>query len=128
MFPQADRDIAWPLAACVVLFGGLVLGGLAYQSVMGGVGERLVTVMLIDAIVVLGLQIYVGNTGVLSFGHIGFGAIAGYTFAVFAIAPAEKLARIPDAPFGLAEVDVSTPVAVVIAIVVVALIAIGGAT
>lgn len=123
MFPRADRDIAWPLAACVVLFGGLVLGGLAYQSVMGGVGERLVTVMLIDAIVVLGLQIYVGNTGVLSFGHIGFGAIAGYTFAVFAIAPAEKLARIPDAPFGLAEVDVSTPVAVVIAIVVTCVVA-----
>ena len=33
----------------------------------------------------LGIQIYVGNTGVLSFGHIGFGAIAGYTFAVLAI-------------------------------------------
>ena len=35
MFPRADRDIAWPLAACVVLFGGLVLGGLAYTLGIG---------------------------------------------------------------------------------------------
>ena len=46
--------------------------------------------MLIDAIVVVGIQIYIGNTGVLSFGHIGFGAIAAYVFAVFAISPESK--------------------------------------
>ncbi len=124
MFPKADRDIAFPLVGSLVLFGALVAGGLTYQALFsGGAAERLVTVMLIDAIIVLGIQIYVGNTGVLSFGHIGFGAIAGYTFAVLAISPEEKAKRIPDAPFGLTDVDMSSTLAVVIAILVTCLVA-----
>jgi len=123
MFPRPARDIGFSLIGTTVLFVVFVSGGLIYQSLLGGAAERLVTVMLIDAIVVLGIQIYVGNTGVLSFGHIGFGAIAGYVFAVFAIAPSEKLRRIPDAPFGLADVDVPTGVALLIAVVVTVVVA-----
>jgi len=119
MFPTFDRDVAFPLLGALLLFGALVSGGLIYQALFsGGAAERLVTVMLIDAIIVLGIQVYVGNTGVLSFGHIGFGAIAGYTFAVLAISPAEKAKRIPDAPFGLADVDMSVTLAIVIAVIV----------
>lgn len=118
LFPRFDRDVAFPAVGSLTLFTVFVVSGLAYQSVSGGAGERLITTMLIDAIIVVGIQIYVGNTGVLSFGHVGFGAIAGYAFAVFAISPEEKLERIPDAPFGLAEVEVSSTVAVLIAVLV----------
>jgi branched-chain amino acid transport system permease protein len=118
LFPRFDRDVAFPAVGSLTLFAVFVTSGLAYQSVSGGAGERLITTMLIDAIIVVGIQIYVGNTGVLSFGHVGFGAIAGYAFAVFAISPEEKLDRIPDAPFGLAEVDMSSSMAVLIAVVV----------
>jgi len=119
MFPKFERDVGFPLIGCVLLFLALVGGGLLYQALFsGGAAERLVTVMLIDAIIVLGIQVYVGNTGVLSFGHIGFGAIAGYTFAVLAISPEEKAKRIPDAPFGLADVDMGVPLAIVVAVVV----------
>ncbi len=118
MFTSLERDVAWPLIGSLILFGALVAGGLAYQSVLGGAAERLVTVMLIDAVIVLGIQIYVGNSGVLSFGHIGFGAIAGYAFAVLAIAPAEKAKRIPDAPFGLADVELSSSLSMLAAVVV----------
>ena len=119
MFPKFDRDIAFPLLGSLILFGLLAGAGVLYQALFtGGAAERLITVMLIDAIIVLGIQVYVGNTGVLSFGHIGFGAIAGYTFAVLAISPEEKAKRIPDAPFGLADVDVSSTVAIIIAVMV----------
>ncbi len=118
MFPQFGRDVAYPVASSVVLGASLVVAGLIYQSLLAGAAERLVTVMLIDAIIVLGIQVYVGNTGVLSFGHIGFGAIAGYAFAVTAIAPSEKLKRIPDAPFGLDEIQLSPALAVIAAVVV----------
>ncbi len=118
MFPDRRRDVALPLLGAALLWAVFVGGGLLYEMVAGGAAERLVTVMFIDAIVVLGIGIYVGNTGILSFGHIGFGSIAGYTFALFAIAPTEKLNRIPDAPFGLAEVSVGPWGAVVIAVVV----------
>ena len=119
MFPKLERDVGFPLVGCALLFLALVGGGLLYQALFsGGAAERLVTVMLIDAIIVLGIQVYVGNTGVLSFGHIGFGAIAGYTFAVLAITPEEKAKRIPDAPFGLADVDMGVPLAILIAVIV----------
>ena len=125
MFPRPGRDVGFPIAGCALLFAVFLAGGLIYESFQGRAAERLVTVMLIDAIIVLGIQIYVGNTGVLSFGHIGFGAIAGYAFAVFAISPAEKLKRIPDAPFGLNDVLLNPALAVAVAIgvtVVVALV------
>ena len=94
MFPNLRRDVAFPIVGAGLLFGAFIAIGLLYQSLFSGAAERLVTIALIDAIIVLGIQIYVGNTGVLSFGHIGFGAIAGYTFAIFAIAPVEKLSLI----------------------------------
>ena len=125
MFPRLGRDVGFPVAGCALLFAVFLAGGLIYESFQGRAAERLVTVMLIDAIIVLGIQIYVGSTGVLSFGHIGFGAIAGYAFAVFAISPEEKLKRIPDAPFGLNDVLLNPALAVAVAIgvtVVVALV------
>ncbi len=119
MFPNARRDIAFPIVGSIVLFLVLFGGGLLYQTILGnGSAERLVTTMLIDAIIVIGIQIYIGNTGILSFGHIGFGAIAGYVFAVYAISPEEKLKRIPTAPFGLTDTQVSPTVAILIAVAV----------
>lgn len=119
MFPDRSRDIAFPVIGATALFTIFVVSSLLYQAALGGSSERLVTTMLIDAIIVVGIQIYIGNTGVLSFGHIGFGAIAGYTFAIFAISPVEKAKRIPDAPFGLTNVDVSSWLAVLVAVGVV---------
>ncbi len=118
-FPQTRRDVAFPVIGSIVLFIVLLGGGMLYQTILGnGSAERLVTTMLIDAIIVVGIQIYIGNTGILSFGHIGFGAIAGYIFAVYAISPEEKLKRIPMAPFGLTDTQVSPTVAIVIAVAV----------
>ncbi len=118
MFPDRRRDISFPVLGSLILFASIVGAGLLYQALIGGSAERLVTAMLIDAIMVIGIQIYIGNTGVLSFGHIGFGAIAGYAFAVFAIDPEQKAKVIPDAPFGLADVSMSPAFAVVVAVLV----------
>jgi branched-chain amino acid transport system permease protein len=125
MFPRRDRDVTFPLAGAVALFALFVGSGLLYELISGGgAAERLVTIALIDAIVVIGIQVYVGNTGVLSFGHIGFGAIAGYAFAVFAISETEKLKRIPDAPFGLTGIQLNPWLAILIAIAVTVFVAV----
>lgn len=118
MFPNLARDVAFPAVGVVVLFITFVAGALIYQQLLGGPAERLVTILFIDAIIVLGIQIYVGNTGVLSFGHVGFGAIAGYGFAILAISPEEKAKRVPNAPFGLADVSISPWLAIAGAVVV----------
>ena len=84
-----------------VLVAVLVLGGLAYASGGGPARDILVTQMLINAIMVIGLQIYIGNTGVLSFGHMGFAAISGYAFALLATTVERKARIVPDVPLGL---------------------------
>ena len=109
------RHVLGPILGTVVLFGLLVGGALAYTATGGAARDDLVTQMLVNAIVVVGIGVYVGNTGVLSFGHIGFGAIAGYTFAVLAISPERKAQIIPDAPFGLADVSLPPAVATLVA-------------
>ncbi len=124
MWPDARRDIAYPAGSAAALFALLVGSGLLYQAVAGGSAESLVTTILIDAIMVIGLQVYIGNTGVLSFGHIGFGAIAGYSFAVLAIDPERKQTVIADAPFGLDEVHLSPVVAGLVAIAVTLVVAV----
>ena len=124
----ADR-LVLPLAGSLTTYLVLVGGGISYAAIGNSASDGLVTQMLINAVVVLGMQIYIGNTGVLSFGHIGFGAIAGYAFAIFAISPERKAGQIPDAPFGLAEVDLtplqSSLVAALIALVVAFVIGLG---
>ncbi len=112
------RRLGGPLLTSIVLFAALVLGGLLYASGGGGARDSLVTQMLINAIIVVGMQIYIGNTGVLSFGHVGFGAIAGYTFAIFAISVERKSVTVSDAPFGLSEIQWSPLAAIVAAVVV----------
>ena len=101
----AAHRTLWALAGSLLLFAVLVAGGLLYTSWGPPTRDLLITQMLINAIMVVGLQVYIGNTGVLSFGHVGFGGIAGYAFAVFAISADRKERLIPDAPFGLAGVD-----------------------
>ena len=110
------RHVLGPILGSIVLFGLLVGGALAYTATGGAARDDLVTQMLTNAIVVVGIGVYVGNTGVMSFGHIGFGAIAGYTFGVLAISPERKAQIIPDAPFGLADVSLPPALAVLVAI------------
>ncbi len=130
MFPNLRRDVGFPFLGSLALFGMFVGSGLLYAMLQGGrASGNLITAMFIDAIMVIGIQIYVGNTGVFSFGHIGFGAIAGYTFALFAIEPADKASRIADAPWGLADVStgplLATLIAVAVTLVVATIIGIG---
>jgi len=52
--------------------------------------ERIVTVMFIHLILVLGLQIFMGNSGIVSFAHIGFMGIGAYATVLFSLDPAVK--------------------------------------
>ena len=97
------------------LFAVLVLGGLLYASGGSPARDILVTQMLINATMVIGLQIYIGNTGVLSFGHMGFAAISGYAFALLATTVERKARIVPDVPLGLDDVSLNPLVAAAVA-------------
>ncbi|MCB9158695.1 MAG: branched-chain amino acid ABC transporter permease [Caldilineaceae bacterium] len=69
-----------PLAVAAVLvatFGGVVL-------------QRIFIVMLTNLILVVGLQLFSGNSGLLSFGHVAFVGIAAYGSILFSMTPQAK--------------------------------------
>jgi len=105
------------------LFTVLVVGGLVYAAMGGSGRDLLMTQMFINAILVVGLQVYIGNTGVLSFGHMGFAAIGGYVVALLVIDPVVKNVIIPDAPFGIADIQMDPLAATGVAILVVVVVA-----
>jgi len=117
-----------PTLAVLALVGLLILGGTLYGSSGAGSRDILVTQMLVNAIIVLGLQVFVGNTGILSFGHMGFATITGYAVAVLSIPASRKLGTefvpgfIPDAPWGLAEKELGPLAATLVALALVLVI------
>ncbi len=97
---------------------------LLWASLRGGSGERVATVALINVVVVVGIQLFAGNSGVMSFGHVSFAAMGAYGVAILAAPTLLKKARIPDAPFGLATVQVDPWLGGLVAVGVVVLIAV----
>jgi branched-chain amino acid transport system permease protein len=53
---------------------------------------------LITLIVVIGLMVFTGNSGVYSFGHVSFMAIGAYTAALVSTTPEYKRIELPDLP------------------------------
>ncbi len=105
-----------------VLIAAVAALAMAYTSTGGTSRESLVAEMLSNFILVLGIQIFIGNTGVLSFGHMAFAQIAAYATAVVAIPLAAKAKALPDIPFGLGDVHMGPLTATVFAVVVTVII------
>lgn len=75
--PAFLRTIWTPLALVVVL----VVIALLVTMLGGRQLDRTMSEMLIRLMVVIGIYIFVGNTGIISFGHVGFMAIGAYAAA-----------------------------------------------
>ena len=95
---------------------GLLVIACALLSTLGSeVLQRETTTMLVYVVIVVGLQIFVGNSGVLSFGHMGFVMIAAYTTAILTISPEQKRFLLPDLPDRLGNTELSLVPAVLVA-------------
>lgn len=75
---------------------------------------RVIILMLLMVTVVTGLYIFVGNSGVFSFGHAGFMAVGAYTAALLTIPQNLKHVLLPQLPDVLAHAELSTPAAVLV--------------
>lgn len=69
---------------------------------------------LITLVVVVGLFVFVGTSGVVSFGQISFMAVGGYVTGMLTMPDVAKPVIIPNAPKVFLETSVSTPVGVLI--------------
>jgi branched-chain amino acid transport system permease protein len=83
-------------AIAVAVFATAV--ALLYLQVSGRSSYDLVIVFGINAVLVVGLQVLVGNTGVMSFGQMAFVSIGAYTAGILAVSPSRKEALLPHLP------------------------------
>lgn len=85
--------------------------------------SRLAYAGVVAVVVVVGLQIQMGNSGGVNFSHTVFVAIGAYAVAILSVPVQMKKMVIPNAPFGLAELSLPPLVAVLAAFAIVALLA-----
>jgi len=85
----------WPLLAlCLALTSLVAVGSFGSQQM-----QVTMTEMLIRLVAVVGLYVFIGNSGILSFGHIGFMCIGAYAAAWATVDPTWKqmmLTGLPD--------------------------------
>jgi branched-chain amino acid transport system permease protein len=77
----------------LVAIVGPLLGGVAASDV--------VVLALITVVVVVGLYVFMGNSGILSFGHVSFMALGAYTAALLTMPPTMKHLFYPNFPHGM---------------------------
>jgi branched-chain amino acid transport system permease protein len=75
--PSAIRRIQRSFATPALLVLSLAFITLA-GNLIGGSIEAVITETLIYVVIVVGLQVFVGNTGIISFGHVAFMLVAAY--------------------------------------------------
>lgn len=105
-------------AASLALGGLLFAVGLLYTATGGAARDLLIKELLVNLILVLGLQVFIGSTGVLSFGHLAFAQAAAYGVALVSIPVATKARQLPDVPFGLGGVHLGPLPATLVGIAV----------
>ncbi len=110
------RDLSRAALGAVALFAIVAAVTLVYGS-FGGSQANVAIVLLINLIIVLGLQIFAGNSGVLTLAHVSFAGIAAYASAILSTPALVKGTIIAGAPLGLAEVQLPVPLAMLAAIV-----------
>jgi branched-chain amino acid transport system permease protein len=99
-----SRDLLrrlWPLIALVAI----VLAVAAAFSFLPAVPQRRATQALINLVAVVGLYVFVGNSGVLSFGNAAFMAVGAYVSALLTMKAAAKSVFLPDLPAFIASAE-----------------------
>lgn len=80
----------------------LIALAIAAELILPPALARLATLFLIYVTAVVGMQIYSGNSGIISFGHAGFMALGAYASALLTIQPAVLPTSLPALPVWLA--------------------------
>lgn len=101
-----DRDMLKVAVALVAIL--VIIAALA--SFFAPAFQRTVTEGIIKLVAVVGMSIFIGNSGVSSFGHVSFMAWGGYLSALLTMPPAKK-AVLLELPASLEQIHLPWPVA-----------------
>jgi branched-chain amino acid transport system ATP-binding protein/branched-chain amino acid transport system permease protein len=102
---MSSRRLRSPASAAASLLVPLAV--VALTAAVGESGtpsfEGTVTLILCNLIIVLGLQVFIGNSGVYSFGQLGFAATGAYVAALLTLPAAITSLQTPDLPGVIAD-------------------------
>jgi len=101
----------------------LMVAAALIASAIGGSIERTLIVFFISLIAVLGMGIYSGNSGILSFGHLAFMGIAAYLSGILTMPVAMKQVTLANLPPFLATANFDLFTATVISVAFVMVVA-----
>ncbi len=106
-----SRTISTPIILVVILLA------VALIAMFAGSGPftRTIVEMFIRVMIVVGLYTFIGNSGVISFGHIGFMCLGAYATAWFTIPPAMKKISLRGLPDIIAQHQLPLLVSIVLA-------------
>ena len=107
----------------LILVAVILIIGVGSQLLGIRLYDRIATNLLISLVLVVGLQTFMGNSGLLSFAHIGFMGLGAYTSAVLTIPAQMKGMALPDLYDFMKVVEVSPLVAMLAAGVLAAVVA-----
>lgn len=102
----------------------LLLAATGASLFFPGGGERLVALFMINVIAVLGIGVYAGNSGIVSFGHVGFMAIGAYASGLLTMNPIVQKTALPNLPEWLAGIAMPFLPALAVALLVVVAVAV----
>lgn len=84
------------LTTALVLVAVLAVLAAVTDAIGSLVLTRFAIGMFIDLILVMGLQIFMGNTNILWFPHVGYMGIGAYASVIFSMPPIQKILSLPD--------------------------------
>jgi branched-chain amino acid transport system permease protein len=91
----------WPVVALAAILVAIALAASFAPAVL----QRRTTQGLINLVAVVGLYVFAGNSGVLSFGNVAFMAVGAYVSALLTMKPASKSVFLPDLPAFIAHAE-----------------------
>lgn len=104
-------------------FVSLIVLSAIVAGTMGGGIERVFVVFLISLVAILGIGVYSGNSGILSFGHLAFMGIAAYLSGILTMPVDMKQMTLSKLPGFLATANFDLLTATVITVIFVMVVA-----
>lgn len=101
---------SWPLLSLLLLVGGVAL----VFGLVGGTFTQPLVLALINVVLVVGLYTFVGNSGVMSFGHVSFMAVGAYACGILTIPMIARAVMIPNVPQFVRDIELNTPLGVLV--------------
>jgi hypothetical protein len=101
--PSGFSDIARGASTPLLLIALVALVTLSGMLILPAAKQFALTEMLVMIVIAVGISIFISNTGIISFGHIGFTCLGAYATAWMTCDPMWKSLMLPDLPSFLAD-------------------------